>query len=58
MVPASGRDRSEFPHRDRASRVPDHGYHAVRAHNRGNLRVKRLRGPFDRHPPGLGFGRG
>ena len=58
MVRAFGRDQSEFPHWDSASRVPDHGYHAVHAHTRGNLRVKRLRGPFDRNPPGRGFGRG
>jgi len=52
------RDQGEFPHRDRAFRIPDHGHYPVRAHDRGNFRIERLCGPFDRHQPDRGFGPG
>jgi hypothetical protein len=58
MGRALRRDQGEFPYRHRVFRVPDHGYHAMPAYDRGDLRVKGLRGPFDRHQPGRGFGSG
>ena len=58
MAGAVRRDQGEFPHRDRAFRIPDHGYHPVPAHDRGNFRVERLRGLFDRHQSDRGFGPG